>query len=64
MKEKAISQLSYAQAVEELEQILAQLQSEATDIDTLAAKTARASKLIEHCKAKLLKTEKELQGKD
>jgi len=61
MTSSPISKLTYSQAVGELEKILAEMQSDAPEIDTLAAQTERAAKLIEHCRAKLLKTEEELK---
>ncbi len=55
------NELSYNQAIAELEQILAKMQSDNCDIDNLAAYTARSLELLKVCKAKLLKTDDELK---
>lgn len=55
------NELSYNQAITELEQILAKMQSDNCDIDNLAAYTARSLELLKVCKAKLLKTDDELK---
>lgn len=43
----------YAAAVAELEDLLADLEDDALDIDLLAAKVARASELIRYCRARI-----------
>ena len=53
--------ISYTDAMAEIETILAALREENTDVDTLTAKVKRASELIELCKAKLRKTEDEVE---
>lgn len=55
------NELSYNQAITELEQILAKMQSDNCDIDNLATYTARSLELLKVCKAKLLKTDDELK---
>lgn len=45
----------------EIEKILAELRSENIDVDTLAAKVARASSLIELCRQRLHNTELEVK---
>ena len=51
----------YAESMAELESILASLESDAVDIDTLASQVARASQLIAHCEGRLRTTELSLQ---
>lgn len=57
----AKKEISYTDAMAEIETILAALREENTDVDTLTAKVKRASELIELCKAKLRKTEEEVE---
>lgn len=54
-------QFSYNQAIAELEKILRELQSDNCDIDTMVAKTRRASELITLCRERLTATETELR---
>ena len=54
--------LSYEKAMEELQQLVAQLQEGQMSVDELAAKVKRAAELIAHCRRKLRQTEDELQG--
>lgn len=54
-------QITYTEAMAEIEKILAELRSESIDVDTLAAKVARASSLIELCKQRLRTTELEVK---
>lgn len=51
---------TYAEALAELESILAGLRSEGCDIDTLAARTRRAADLLAFCRSRLTRTEEEL----
>lgn len=51
----------YSDAIQEIENLLREMQSDNCDIDKLAENTRRASQLIEICKQKLLRTEKEVQ---
>lgn len=51
----------YAESMAELEAILASLDDDDVDIDTLASKVERASLLIEHCEQRLRATELSLQ---
>lgn len=55
-----IQQLTYSQALAELEGILSALRSDACDVDTLAGRTRRAAELLNYCRAKLTRTESEL----
>ncbi|MCH5221430.1 MAG: exodeoxyribonuclease VII small subunit [Muribaculaceae bacterium] len=57
---KTPDNLTYAQALAELEEILSALRSDTCDVDTLAEKTKRASQLLVECRKRLTRTEKEL----
>lgn len=57
---KEIENMSYSQALTELESILSALRSDACDVDTLAERTRRAAQLLAHCRAKLTRTEEDL----
>ncbi|MBQ4126524.1 MAG: exodeoxyribonuclease VII small subunit [Alistipes sp.] len=50
-------ELTYSEAIVEIEQILARLKSEQTDVDKLAAEVKRATELIAQCKARLTDVE-------
>lgn len=52
--------LTYKEAIEELENIVNGIENEHIDIDELAGKVEKASKLIDVCSAKLKKTEAEV----
>ncbi len=54
--------LTYSQALAELEKILAQLRADNSDIDTLAERTRRAATLLAECRARLTRTEEELNA--
>ena len=54
--------MEYKTAMKELEDILADINQNQTDIDQLAKKVARASELIKLCKAKLKTAEDQIQG--
>lgn len=56
-----VNELSYSQAVGELEQILALMQSDRCDIDKLSAMTRRATELLTECRARLTATDQELR---
>ena len=43
----------YADALDELQEILASLESEATDVDQLVEQVQRADVLIRHCRSRL-----------
>lgn len=55
------TQISYSEALQELEEILRSIESADTDIDTLASKVTRATELIKFCRARLLKVEGEVK---
>lgn len=56
-----VKELTYNQAVAELEQILRVMQSDECDIDRLASLTRRATELIAECRSRLTATEEELR---
>lgn len=58
---KKINEISYTDAMAEIEKILAEMRSENIEVDTLAAKVARASELIELCKKRLHTAENEVK---
>lgn len=51
------NKMGYAEAIADIEAILAKFNSEQLDVDTLAAEVKRATELIEMCRAKLRKAE-------
>lgn len=53
--------LSFGEAVNEVEEILADLEAEAVDIDTLGDEVRRAVELIQVCREKLAKTDGEVR---
>lgn len=52
--------LKYADAMRELEQIVAKLQSPDCDVDELCSLTAKAIDLLNFCKSKLTKVDEDL----
>uniref|UniRef100_UPI004056A196 exodeoxyribonuclease VII small subunit n=1 Tax=Alistipes sp. TaxID=1872444 RepID=UPI004056A196 len=53
-------ELSYKEAIAEIEQILRSLREEQNSIDTLSERVARATELIALCREKLRKAENEV----
>ncbi|MDZ4678812.1 MAG: exodeoxyribonuclease VII small subunit [Saprospiraceae bacterium] len=53
--------MTYESAFLELQEIVAHLQQDATGIDELSGKAARAAELLAFCKEKLRGTEEKLQ---
>lgn len=53
-------EISYAEAMAGIEQVLARFRSEEMSVDTLAAEVRRATELIALCKERLLKAEEEV----
>lgn len=53
----AKKELTYAEAMDEIEKILGRLRSEEMNVDGLAAEVKRATELIASCKARLRKAE-------
>jgi exodeoxyribonuclease VII small subunit len=54
MKQK---ELTYGEAIKEIEQIISRLSAEQTELDTLSAELKRATDLIARCKAQLVEVE-------
>lgn len=53
---------TYTQAMQRLEAILVQLEEGTTNVDTLADLVKEAAELVKFCRAKLRKTENEVQN--
>lgn len=53
--------ITYSKAIAELESIVAKMQSDQCDIDSLAAYTSRALQLLKICKEKLFTTDQEVK---
>jgi exodeoxyribonuclease VII small subunit len=54
-------QITYTEAIAEVEQILSQMRSEQISVDELEQKVKRASTLIEQCRQRLYKVEQGLE---
>jgi exodeoxyribonuclease VII small subunit len=57
-----VKELSYTQAMAELEALLRKMQSDDCDIDLLASMTRRATQLIAECRSRLTATDEELRS--
>jgi len=57
-----VKDLTYTQAVAELDGILRTMQSDRCDIDLLTAYTRRATELISECRSRLTATDEELKA--
>lgn len=53
-------ELTYASAIAEIEQVMARIESNELDIDTLTESVKRVTMLIKFCKTKLYETEEEV----
>ena len=53
--------MTYAKAMAELESIVARMQADNCDIDSLAGYTSRAMELLKYCKEKLFTTDQEVK---
>lgn len=60
-KTNTAEKITYAEAVAEIEDILAKMNDNELDIDQLGAYVERASTLITLCKEKLLKAQKQVE---
>ncbi len=56
----AKKKINYSEAFAEAQAILLEIENNEIDIDTLAEKVKRAAELLKTCKAKLVKTESDL----
>lgn len=54
-------QLSYNEAIEEIELIINKIENQELDIDELSANVKRVAELLNFCKMKLKSTEEEVQ---
>ncbi len=54
-------ELTYSQALKELEKIVKEIESEEVDIDILAEKIKRASQILTFCRGKLRTAEDEVK---
>ena len=61
MAKKSHGKIEYAEAIEELEQILERLRSGEVAINDLAPTVKRANELVEECRRQLTQTREELQ---
>lgn len=57
-----VKDLTYNQAINELDSILRTMQSDQCDIDLLTAYTRRASELLAECRSRLIATDEELKA--
>lgn len=62
MAKKTSDKTNYGEAMAEIEKILASLQDNNADVDTLAERVKRASELIAACRAKLRKAEDDVNA--
>lgn len=54
-------ELTYTEAVAEIEKILSRFRNDEMDIDSLAGEVTRATELIASCRERLLKAETEVK---
>lgn len=54
--------LTYKEAVQEVEDILRQIENEELEVDELSEKVKRATTLLKWCKEKLRSTEEEVES--
>ena len=54
-------QISYSRALNELEKIVSEIESEETDLDVLSEKVKWAAYLIKFCRTRLRSTEEEVK---
>ncbi|MFO7828628.1 MAG: exodeoxyribonuclease VII small subunit [Bacteroidales bacterium] len=57
----AKKEISYNDAITEIDDILSKIENEELDIDDLSVKVKRVSTLIKQCKKKLFETEGQVQ---
>ena len=57
----AKKELKYAEAMQEMEEILSQIENEELDVDELSSTVKRVSFLVKVCRDKLFKTEAEVE---
>jgi exodeoxyribonuclease VII small subunit len=54
--------MSYKNAIAEIQEILDKIESEEIDIETLSEKVKRATELIAYCKDKLIKIDSDVEN--
>lgn len=59
---KPVKELTYTQAVSELETILRMMQGDECDIDRLTDYTRRATELLTECRSRLTTTDEQLRA--
>ncbi|MDE5805359.1 MAG: exodeoxyribonuclease VII small subunit [Paramuribaculum sp.] len=59
---KSVAEMTYNQAVAELDSILRTMQSDNCDIDRLTLYTRRATELLKECRSRLTTTDEELRS--
>lgn len=59
---KPVAEMTYNQAVAELDSILRTMQSDNCDIDRLTLYTRRATELLKECRSRLTTTDEELRA--
>lgn len=59
---KPVEELTYTEAVAELEAIVAKLRADNCDVDSLTSMTRRAAELLTSCRARLTATDTELRA--
>lgn len=57
----AKKELSYSDAINEMEAIISKIENQELDIDNLSANVKRVAELLTFCKMKLKNTEEEVQ---
>ncbi len=57
----AKKKITYNEAMQEIEQVIAEIENDELDVDILAKKVKRVATLIDICKDKLYKTEQEVE---
>jgi len=58
----AKQEITYKQAVSEIEDILGRIEEEEPDVDELSAKVKRVTELLKICRSKLTQAEKDIAG--
>jgi exodeoxyribonuclease VII small subunit len=53
---------SYSDAIDELESILGEIESDEVDVDDLASKVQRASELVQFCRETIDETEMQIES--
>ncbi|MBO5025511.1 MAG: exodeoxyribonuclease VII small subunit [Bacteroidaceae bacterium] len=53
--------MTYEEAMKRLEQLVSQIESGQMDVDSLATSLKEAKELVDFCKSKLLKAEKDVK---